>query len=188
MHFALPPFLGHMPSFWLKWEKLRDYLGRSSFGRLRNGRSPFRDDSRPENFTTCQTLHFVRRLNAARHRAKLQYRKLEGTSSSCSSAAARNNNGLRACLLANAPSRPAARRANRADSCAVCQRAECQSKKDCECDDIMLLSSEGPRANWLSFFSRASYERSYQKTRKGRAVWVRRTRKALSRKREMLSN
>ena len=38
------------------------------------------------------------------------------------------------------------------------------------------------------FFSRASDERSYQKTRKSRAVWVRRTRKALSRKREMLSN
>ena len=31
----------------------------------------------------------------------------------------------------------------------------------------------------FSLFSRASDERSYQKTRKGRAVWVRRTRKAL---------
>ena len=39
-----------------------------------------------------------------------------------------------------------------------------------------------------TFFSRASDERSDQKTRKGRAVWVRRTRRALSRKREMLSN
>ena len=42
--------------------------------------------------------------------------------------------------------------------------------------------------NIISFFlfARASDERSYQKTRKGRAVWVRQTRKALSRKCEML--
>ena len=40
----------------------------------------------------------------------------------------------------------------------------------------------------LFFFSRASDERSYQKTGKGRAVWVRRTRKAISRKCKMLSS
>ena len=41
----------------------------------------------------------------------------------------------------------------------------------------------------MSIFFRAHRtKRSYRKIRKGRAVWVRRTRKALSRKREMLSN
>ena len=41
---------------------------------------------------------------------------------------------------------------------------------------------------FFSFFSRASDERSYQKKGKGRAVWVRRTRKAISRKCKMLSS
>ena len=40
----------------------------------------------------------------------------------------------------------------------------------------------------IFFFLRASDERSYQKTGKGRAVWVRRTRKAISRKCKMLSS
>ena len=50
----------------------------------------------------------------------------------------------------------------------------------------------GKRENFfyffLFFFRAHRTKRSDQKTRKGRAVWVRRTRKALSRKREMLSN
>ena len=51
----------------------------------------------------------------------------------------------------------------------------------------LLFFFAGP-IGYYFFLSRASDERSYQKTRKSRAVWVRRTRKAMLRKRELLTN